>query len=164
MVSKPSITLAAIVAASALFAGCSAKGHVRANVLKLRVDQGSFRMTKAVDGDGSISLAEPTQLMGSIEAGPILDAENSAATMVQVMLHEGCYYIIADGFRNLWQVTPRPGTALASYRPVSLPDITIKNARMSRYGPPGRACVRLDVDGGGPWYVSEKNRLQDECL
>jgi hypothetical protein len=121
-------------------------------------------MTKAVGADGSIGLAENVQLLGSIEAGPILEAEGHAASTVQLMLHEGRYYIIADGFRNLWQVTPEPGTSWAKYRPIRLPDLPITNVRMSRYGPPGRVCVRLDVDDGGPWYVTGSDELDDECL
>jgi hypothetical protein len=163
MLPSPKIALAATLACFALLAGCSIMTARPDGIPKLRVEQGSFRMTKEIDADGSISLTENTQLLGSIEGGAILEAEGQDVSTVQVLFHEGRYYIVADGFRNLWQVTPEPGTGWATYRPITLPDHQTENVRISRYGPPERICVRVDVDGGGPWYVNGTGGLQDEC-
>jgi hypothetical protein len=130
----------------------------------LTIDQGSFRMSMDVGPDGSIDLSEHTPLVGRIDVGPILDAEDRNVSTVQVLLHEGRYYIAADGFRNLWEVTPTPGTTVATFRPIFVSDLPLSNVRLARYGPAGNPCVRLDATKtGGPWFLNDEGRLRDHC-
>ncbi len=117
----------------------------------------------AVDADGFISLAEHAPLLGRIDLSAIVAAEGQIVEEVQVVQHQGRYYITAERFRNLWEVSPQPGERQATYRPIHVSENRLSGVRMSRYGPSGRACVRLDADGVGPWYVTDKGELHDVC-
>ena len=120
-------------------------------------------MSMAVDVDGFVHLAEHAPLLGRIEVAPIIDAEGRAVETVQVVQHQGRYYITADGFQNVWEVTPQPGSTLATYRRIRVSESPLSGVRLARYGPTGRACVRVDVDGGGPWYITPQGELDDQC-
>jgi len=150
------------VASCALVAGCAGRPTAQA-VPTLELDQGSLRMSLAVDRNGTINLAEHAPLRGRIEVAPILAAEGREVETVQVLLHEGRYYVAADGFRNIWELVPEAGSTRATYRSIPVPDRPLAGVRMSRYGPPGRACVRLDIDDGGPWFVTDEGVLDDRC-
>ncbi len=121
-------------------------------------------MSVTVEQDRSINLAEHAPLVGRIDVSPILDAEGRTVSAVQVLLHEGRYYITAEGFRNLWEVTPRPGKTVARFRSIAISERPLFDVRMSRYGPAGSPCVRLDADGDGPWYVTAEGELHERCL
>jgi len=121
-------------------------------------------MSMDVATDGSVDLSEQTPLMGRIDVGPILDAEDREVRTVQVLLHEGRYYITADGFRNLWEVTPTPGLSVATFRPIFVSDLPLSDVRITRYGPAGSPCVRVDATKiGGPWFLNDEGELRDRC-
>ena len=159
----PKVLSLAALASCALLGGCSILQPAKESVPTLTLNQGSFQMTLTVGADGSILLAEHTPLSGRIEIAPILDAEGQAVDTVQLLLHEGRYYITSDGFKNLWEVSPRPGGTLATYRPIPVSENPMSQVRMARYGRSGRACVRLDAAGVGPWYVTDEGELHDQC-
>ena len=159
----PRVLSFAALTSCVVLGGCSILQPKKDPVPTLTLDQGSFRMTMTVGADGSILLAEHTPLSGRIEIAPILDAEGRAVETVQLLLHEGRYYITADGFKNLWEVSPQPGRTLATYRPIPVSENPMLHVRMARYGRSGRACVRLDAAGVGPWYVTDEGELHDQC-
>lgn len=154
--------MATAVASFALLAGCAGRPAVR-SIPTLELDSGSLRLSLAVDGNGTVNLAEQAPLRGRIEVAPILAAEGREAETVQVILHEGRYYVTAEGFRNIWELVPEAGTTRATYRSIPVSENPLSGVRMSRYGPAGRACVRLDTDGGGPWFVTDEGELDDRC-
>ena len=80
------------------------------------------------------------------------------------MLHLGRYFVVADGFRNLWEVTPEPGSTRANYRPITVTGGPLVGVRLSHYGPPEGACVRIDVENEGTWFVSWSGEVHEECL
>src|SRR3989442_14648784 len=91
-------------------------------------------------------LAERAPLVGRIDLSPILKAEAAqpgagTRATVQLMMHYGRLYVVADAFRAIWVITPQPGTTTASYRPIPLGrDIgpkPIKDGPLSRYGSAG---------------------------
>lgn len=155
--------LAATVLGCALMAGCAGRPPVEQSIATLPLDSGSLRMTLRVDEAGSVDLAEHPPLRGRIAAGPILTEEGSQVDSLQVLLHQGRYYLTAEGFRNVWELVPESGTTRATYRPIPVSSEPLSGVRMSRYGPAGRACVRLDVDGSGPWFVNNDGELDDHC-
>jgi hypothetical protein len=159
----PKALCLAVLTTCVVLAGCSILQPARDPVPTLTLEQGSFRMTMTVGADGSILLAEHTPLSGKIEIAPILDAEGRAVDKVQLLLHEGRYYITANGFKNLWEVSPQPGSTLATYRPIPVSENPMSHVRMARYGHSGQACVRLDAAGIGPWYVTDEGELHDQC-
>ncbi len=162
MIRTPQVLLVTIVAGCALLAGCSGRPVVQ-TLPTLALDQGSLRMVLAVDRNGTINLAEHPPLRGRIETAPILAAEGREVETLQVILHEGRYYLTAEGFRNIWELVPESGTTRATYRSIPVSEQPLAGVRMSRYGPEGRACVRLDVDGAGPWFVTDEGELDDRC-
>jgi hypothetical protein len=121
-------------------------------------------MSMEVAPDGNLDLAQQWPLSGRIDVGPILEAEGRRVKTVQVLLHEGRYYIAADGFRNLWEVTPTPGTSVATFRPFFVSDLPLSDVRISRYGPADNPCVRVDATKiGGPWFLNDEDELRDRC-
>ena len=157
------VLMATAVASFAVLAGCAGRPAMQ-SIPTLELDSGSLRLSLALDRNGTINLAEHAPLRGRIEVAPILDAEgHEEAETVQVILHGGRYYIMAEGFRNIWELVPRVGTTRATYRSIAVSATPLSGVRMSRYGPEGRACVRLDVDGAGPWFVTGKGELHDRC-
>jgi len=157
------VTRATVLALSiGLVPGCAVLAPPATDTV--RIDHGSFRFDAPVAEDASIRIAEPVQLLGRFELAPVFEAEGRTASSVQVLMHDGSYYVAAPGFRNLWRLEPRPGTSTAELRPIRLPDSAVPSVRLSRYGPGGGACVRVDADGGGPWYVTGDGALRDACL
>jgi hypothetical protein len=116
-----------------------------------------------VDIDGSILLTQRVQLLGHIDAAPIFASEGASAESVQLLLHEGCYWITAAGFGNVWRVEPEVGSTRATYRAIPLPDPAAGPVRLSRWGQSDRSCVRLDAEHGGPWFVRSTGEIVDAC-
>ena len=129
----------------------------------LLLDQASFRMVLPVDPNGLVRLTDQAPLLGTFDASPLLKAEGRSTESVQVILHLGILYLTADGFRNLWEVTPQQGTRRATYRPIRLPDGAESSIRLSRYGPPGQACLRLDGGADSPWFLNADGALSAHC-
>lgn len=153
------IALAAVCAASS---GCllmrPADHHPTTTM-----DLGSFRLTMDVEPDGKLRFSGHEPLSGTLDIGTILDVETSGAESIQLLLHRGRYYLTSDGFRNVWEITPTPGTTDASFRPISIRGKVLSGVRLTRYGPPGRACVRVDAEGVGPWFVTAEGEVHEEC-
>ncbi len=146
-----------------LIPGCTSVRPGPLDMPTLMLEQGSLQMTVAVGADGTGELSGRSVLVGRISVSPILEAEGVDPEVVRILLHQGHYYVTADGFQNLWEVKPRPGTSEATYSPMNVAGRPLSNTRLSRYGQPGHACVRLDADGGGPWYVTHEGTLRQRC-
>jgi len=86
---------------------------------------------------------------------------------VQVLVNYGRYYVVSEGFRAVWEITPRPGTSGASYRPaVMLAERDApppKDVRMSRYGSSGSSCIRIDQEKGAAVYITASGEIHDRC-
>jgi hypothetical protein len=143
--------------------GCALRKPGEARLPELGIEHGSFRIEAPVDTDGSILLTQRVQLLGHIDAAPIFASEGASAETVQVLLHDGCYWIAAEGFGNVWRVEPEAGTARATYRAIPLPDPAAGPVRLSRWGASDRSCVRLDAEHGGPWFVRSTGEIVDAC-
>ena len=143
--------------------GCALRKPAEERLPALRIEHGSFRIQAPVDIHGSILLTERVQLLGHIDAAPIFASEGTTAESVQVLLHDGCYWITAEGFGNVWRVEPQMGTPRATYRAIPLPDPAAGPVRLSRWGGSDRTCVRLDAERGGPWFVRSTGEIVDAC-
>jgi hypothetical protein len=138
----------------------------------LTLEQHSLRIPLTLEPDGTVMLAERPPLVGRIDLSPILKAEgvlpgaNTRAT-VQLMMHYGRLYVVADAFRALWEITPQPGTTTASYRPIPVVreagQDPMKDVRLSRYGSARSTCLRLDRAGGSPVFITSKGDARDDC-
>lgn len=161
---RPSCVHAACLAAAlGLATGCAVHRSAPNALAQLDLEHGSWRIEAPVDAGGSILLTQRVQLLGHIDATPIFAAEGARPTTVQLLLHEGCYWVAADGFRNLWRLAPQAGTTRATYSAVALPDPAAGPVRMSRWGTRERSCVRLDAERGGPWFVRSTGEIVDAC-
>jgi hypothetical protein len=138
----------------------------------LTLEQHSLRIPLKVEADGAVLLAEHPPLIGRIDLSPILQAEGVQAGMlakatVQLMMHYGRLYVVADAFRAIWEITPRPGTTAASFRPIRvLPDSgqeRMKDVRLSRYGSSQSSCLRLDRLGASPLFITPEGEVRNEC-
>ena len=138
----------------------------------LTLEQHSLRMPLTLEADGTVMLTERPPLVGRIDLSPILKAEGvqpgaTRRATIQLMMHYGRLYVVADTFRAIWEITPRPGTTLASYRPIPVvPDAgqdAMKDVRLSRYGSAQSSCLRLDRAGGSPVFVTSKGEARDDC-
>src|SRR5262245_66576401 len=108
-------------------------------------------------------LAERPPLVGRIDLSPILNAEGvqpgtRTRAKVQLMMHYGRLYVVADAFRSIWEITPHPGSTTASYRPIPVVRDTheapLKDVRLSRYGSARSSCLRLDRAAGRPVFIT----------
>ena len=138
----------------------------------LALEQHTLRIPLKVGANGTVSLAEQPPLTGRIDLSPILgeegiDTSPKTTTAVQVMMLYGRYYVVADGFHSVWEITPRPGTSTASYRriPVALleGDSTLKGSRLSRYGSSKSSCLRLDRRNASPLFINSRGRVSRDC-
>ena len=129
-------------------------------------------MTMQSKTDGTVVLAERPPLVGRIDLSPILKAEGvlpgaTTRATVQLMMHYGRLYVVADAFRAIWEITPQPGTTTASYRPIPVVRETgqdpMKDVRLSRYGSARSSCLRLDRAGGRPVFITSKGDARDDC-
>lgn len=146
-----------------LLTGCASRGSVQNTEPQLELEQGSFRMMTVVEPDGTVSLARNAPLLGRLEIAPIIEAEGTAVANVQIMVHRGRYYITADEFLNIWEVSPSPGETQAVYRPIAVSGEALAGVRLSRFGSPERVCVRVDLENAGPYYINSKGKIDDEC-
>ena len=147
-----------------LFTGLAPPGcshHRRAPSLAL--EQHSLRLSLSVAPDGTANLAERPPLLGRIELRPILESEGTTPDSVQMLLHAGRYYLWADGFRNVWEITPLPGSTEATYRPVRISQESSSGVRLSHYGSAGSGCVRLDAPGHGVRFISNQGEVHETC-
>jgi hypothetical protein len=138
----------------------------------LTLEQHSLRIPLTLEADGTVILAERPPLVGRIDLAPILKAEGvppgaKTRATVQLMMHYGRLYVVADAFRALWEITPQPGTTTASYRPIPVVrdagQDPMKEVRLSRYGSARSSCLRLDRAGGNPVFITPKGEARDEC-
>ena len=138
----------------------------------LTLEQHSLRIPLTLEADGTVVLAERPPLVGRIDLSPILKAEGllpgaRTRATVQLMIHYGRLYVVADAFRALWEITPQPGTTTASYRPIPVVRETgqdpMKDVRLSRYGSSRSSCLRLDRAGGSPVFITSKGEARDDC-
>jgi len=138
----------------------------------LTLEQHSLRIPLTLEEDGTVMLAERPPLVGRIDLSPILKAEGAqpgagTRSTVQLMMHYGRLYVVADAFRAIWEITPQPGTTTASYRPIPVVrDIgqePMKDVRLSRYGSARSSCLRLDRAGGGPVFITSSGDARDDC-
>jgi len=138
----------------------------------LPFEQHTLRIQLTLDGDGFAALAQYQPLTGRIGLKPILEAEGmwpspSRKTTVQLLVNYGRFYVVAEGFRAVWEITPKPGTSGATYRPaVTLAEAQApapKGVRLSRYGPSGSSCLRIDREGGPAIYVTYEGKVNDRC-
>jgi len=134
-------------------------------------EQHTLRIPLTVEAKGTVSFAERPPLLGRLDLSPILEAEGikpgKPALTAQAMMHYGRLYIVADRFRSIWEVTPQPGTAQASYRPIPvLPETAparLKDVRLSRYGSSQSSCLRLDRAEGPPVFITSAGEARHDC-
>jgi hypothetical protein len=138
----------------------------------LTFEQHTLRIPLKVSTDGSVSLAQEPPLSGHIDLTPILQAEGipvpiTTPTRVQIMMHYGRYFVVADGFRSVWEITPLPGTVTASYAAIPVPlrsgQSGLKGARLSRYGSSKSSCLRIDRTNGDPIFISHSGEVSHAC-
>jgi hypothetical protein len=162
------LVFSCLLLAAAAVSSCATPGHQPT----LTLEEHTLRMPLAVGANGSVSLAQQPPMTGRIDLSPILEqerTETSPATVaaVQVMMHYGRFYVVADGFRSVWELTPRPGTSTASYRRIPIPleagESAMKGCRLSRYGSSQSSCLRLDRKGAKPVFVSARGEVSRAC-
>lgn len=163
MPTRHKLLIGVLSAGLIVMAGCAANRKIAKPKPFLTLVQNSQRLLLEVAEDGHVNLAEHPPLQGRIDIGPILATEGQEAGSLQALLHLGRYYLVAEGFRNLWEVTPQPGGSRANYRPIAVTGEPLSGVRLSRYGPAGRACVRVDIEEGGVWFVSSSGVRNEEC-
>ena len=138
----------------------------------LTLEQHTLRMPLTVKADGSVSFAERPPLTGHLDLSPVLAAEGKKGTSapvgaVQVMMYYGRFYVVGEGFRRVWELTPLPGTSTATYRAIPLPGKadgkTLTGVRLSRYGSSESSCLRIDRRGSGPAFITEKGTVSGVC-
>jgi hypothetical protein len=153
----------------ATFPGCARPVQ---SLSSLPFEQHTLRVQLALDRDGSAALAQYQPLVGRIGLRPILEAEGMwpsphAGMSVQLLVNYGRYYVVTEGFRSVWEITPKPGTSGASYRPaVRLAEPgqpAPKGVRLSRYGASGASCIRIDRQEGPAVYVTAGGESHDRC-
>ena len=138
----------------------------------LTFEQHTLRFPLSVGSDGTVSLAERPPLIGRIDLTPILQAEGfqigtTKPKTVQLMVHYGRLYVVAETFRAVWEITPQPGTSTASYRPIAVARASdqerLGDVRLSQYGSSRSSCLRLDRAGGRPVFITSEGEVRDDC-
>jgi len=153
-----------------LLAPLSASGCIKSiQRSTLTLEQHSLRMQLHVDKDGSIPLSEQPPLTGRVDVRGIFKAEGiplTSSRSVQGMIYYGRLYLVGEGFRSLWEITPTPGTSVAHYRPFPLAEgqnTPGRGLRLSRYGSARSACLRIDRDDGAPLFLTSRGALAHDC-
>ena len=162
--------LAALVLLVVTYYGCATPVAI---VPTLTLEEHILRVSLPVDPQGSVSLAAYEPLIGQIDLTPILKAEGAPPVpdgprrFVQLMMYYGRFYVVADGFHALWEITPRPGTRTASYRPIALSSgddrVPLKGVRLSRYGSSESSCLRIDRADADPVFITPDGGPADAC-
>jgi len=139
----------------------------------LPFEQHTLRVHLDVDGEGFAALSAYEPLIGRIGLRRILEAEGmwpragEKRISVQLLVHYGRFYVVAEGFKAVWEITPKPGTADAAFRPaVSLADragTPARGVRLSRYGSARLSCLRIDRDNGPAVYITSLGKADDHC-
>jgi len=138
----------------------------------LSFEEHTLRIPLTVQANGSVSLAESPPLIGRIDLSPILRAEGISAAArtrpaVQMMVNYGRFYLVGEGFRSVWEITPQPGSSSASYRPIAVvADVAakpVRDPRLSRYGSSQSSCLRLDRTNGPPLFITPKGEAANAC-
>ena len=150
-----------------LAAGCAHPGPPPS----LLFEHHTHRIPLTVDAGGMAQLAEHHPLAGRIDLGPIFAAEGMVpvaeeSTNLQMLVHYGRFYLAADGFRSVWEVSPAPGSPTASYRPIPVVDAAappMREVRLSRFGPAEAACVRIDRAGGETVFIDALGEIHAIC-
>lgn len=156
----------------------------------LAFEEHTLRIPLTVQANGSVSLAESPPLIGRIDLSPILQAEKVRADVktkpvVQLMVHYGRFYVVAEGFRSIWEITPQPGLSTASYRPIPIaaepgsrsatgakaavsartePGARpMHDPRLSLFGSSRSSCLRLDRANGPPVFITPEGAAANAC-
>lgn len=152
----------------ALTFGCATTGSQPT----LAFEEHTLRIPLTVQANGSVSLAESPPLIGRIDLSPILQAEGISAAAktrpaVQMMVNYGRFYLVGEGFRSIWEITPQPGSSTASYRPIPISAEggakPVRDPRLSRYGASRSSCLRLDRTNGPPLFITPKGETANAC-
>ena len=160
-----------LVLAAAIVSGC-ATAPERQPQPTLTFEEHTLRIPLTVQANGIVSLAESPPLIGRIDLSPILKAEGISAAaktrpVVQLMVHYGRFYVVADGFRSVWEITPQPGSTEASYRSIPIAPAAgarpVKDGRLSRFGSSQSSCLRLDRANGPPIFITPKGEAANAC-
>ncbi|MBI4162034.1 MAG: hypothetical protein HY509_06275 [Acidobacteria bacterium] len=132
----------------------------------------SLRIPLTTDRQGVAPLGEHEPLAGRIDLAPILRAEGvrvpaGASSNLQLLVHYGRFYVAGDGFRSVWEVNPEPGSSRAPYRRIPIvPNSStpaMREVRLSRFGPPGETCVRVDRSAGKTVFIHADGNLRSTC-
>jgi hypothetical protein len=138
----------------------------------LSFEEHTLRIPLTVQANGSVSLAQSPPLIGRIDLSPILRAEGISAAAktrpaVQMMVNYGRFYLVGEGFRSIWEITPQPGSSSASYRPIAVvadgAAKPVREPRLSRYGSSQSSCLRLDRTNGPPLFITPKGEAANAC-
>ena len=139
----------------------------------LPFEQHTLRIRLEVDRDGFAALSAYEPLIGRIGLRRILEAEamwprsGEKKISVQLLAHYGRFYVVAEGFKAVWEITPKPGTGEASFRPAApLADragTPARGVRLSRYGSARLSCLRIDRENGPPVYITSVGKADDHC-
>jgi len=164
--------LALLLSMAVLLLSCATTGITTTSQPTLMLEQHSLRIPLTLEADGSVTLAERPPLVGRLDLSPILKQEGvqpgeKTRPTIQLMMYYGRLYVVADAFRNLWEITPRPGTTAASYRPIAVArdqgSGPLKGVRLSRYGSDRASCLRLDRTTGAPIFITAAGEARDDC-
>ena len=128
-------------------------------------------MPLAISSKGTVSLDEHPPFVGRLDLSPILQAEHldvaeAKKTSVQLMVHYGRLYVVGNSFHSIWEITPRPGTTKASFRPIPVvPGMGagLRGVRLSLYGSSRSSCLRLDRSNGDPVFVTPQGKVRGDC-
>jgi hypothetical protein len=139
----------------------------------LPFEQHTLRVELGVDRDGFAALSAYEPLVGRIGLRRILEAEEmwpmvgKKKISVQLLAHYGRFYVVAEGFKAVWEITPKPGTGEASFRPAApLADragTPARGVRLSRYGSARLSCLRIDRENGPAVYITSLGKPDDHC-
>ncbi|HEV8336590.1 MAG TPA: hypothetical protein VGR67_09255 [Candidatus Polarisedimenticolia bacterium] len=156
-----------------LMAVVSSCAHPVVQSPSLPFEQHTLRIHLDVDRDGFAALSAYEPLTGRIGLRQILEAEKmwprvgKKKISVQLLVHYGRFYVVAEGFKAVWEITPKPGTGEASFRPAaSLGDragVPARGVRLSRYGSAGLSCLRIDRENGPTVYITSLGQADDHC-
>jgi len=137
--------------------------HRGAPVRSVGLEQHSLRFFLTAQPDGTVDLAEHPPLLGRIDLKPILEAEGAAPAQVELLIHAGRLYLWGDGFRNVWELTQKPGSSQAGYRPAVTFEAPPSHLRLSHYAGEDGGCVRMDALEQPTAFLSAKGDVLTNC-